>query len=174
MKPRPQASENAGKEEGVALKKEIGLLSACAIIVGNIIGSGIFVAPRGVLAHAGAVGPSLMVWALSGAVTAAGALCYAELGVALPRPGGDYAYVSHAFGPLLGFLRLWISVLVIYPTNQAVIALTFASYVLQPLFPSCRPPDSAQRLLAAACLLLLTWVNCGSARWATRVQDAFT
>ncbi|XP_058709126.1 large neutral amino acids transporter small subunit 2-like [Poecile atricapillus] len=170
----PKNEEKPEEDEGVALKKEIGLLSACGIIVGNIIGSGIFVAPRGVLAHAGAVGPSLIVWALSGAVTAAGALCYAELGVALPLPGGDYAYVSHAFGPLTGFLRLWISLLVIYPTNQAVIALTFANYVLQPLFPSCPTPESAQRILAAACLLLLTWVNCGSARWATRVQDAFT
>uniref|UniRef100_A0A8C3XEH4 Solute carrier family 7 member 8 n=1 Tax=Cyanoderma ruficeps TaxID=181631 RepID=A0A8C3XEH4_9PASS len=141
---------------------------------GNIIGSGIFVAPRGVLEHSGAVGPALLIWAVSGAVTAVGALCYAELGVALPRPGGDYAYVGHAFGPLAGFLRLWISVLVIYPTNQAVIALTFANYVLQPLFPTCGTPEPALRVLAAACLLLLTWVNCGSVRWATRVQDVFT
>nr|XP_041568849.1 large neutral amino acids transporter small subunit 2-like [Taeniopygia guttata] len=171
----PKKEEKEDEEEGgVALKKEIGLLSACGIIVGNIIGSGIFVAPRGVLAHAGAVGPALLIWGLSGAVTALGALCYAELGVALPRPGGDYAYVGHAFGPLVGFLRLWISVLVIYPTNQAVIALTFANYVLQPLFPTCGTPEPALRVLAAACLLVLTWVNCGSVRWATRVQDVFT
>ncbi|XP_029821346.1 large neutral amino acids transporter small subunit 2-like, partial [Manacus vitellinus] len=147
----------------------------------NIIGSGIFVAPKGVLAHSGAVGPALLVWGLTGAVTAVGALCYAELGVCIPRAGGDYAYVSHVFGGLVGFLRLWISVLVIYPTNQAVIALTFANYVLQPLFPSCRTPEPAQRILAAACLLLLTWlnmlltwVNARSVRWATRVQDVFT
>lgn len=50
------------------------------------------------------------------------------------------------------FLRLWIAVLVIYPTNQAVIALTFSNYVLQPLFPTCFPPESGLRLLAAICL----------------------
>ncbi|XP_064359438.1 large neutral amino acids transporter small subunit 2 [Dromaius novaehollandiae] len=159
---------------GVALKKEIGLLSACGIIVGNIIGSGIFVSPKGVLENGGAVGLALLVWALTGLVTAVGALCYAELGVTIPKSGGDYAYVKDIFGGLAGFLRLWIAVLVIYPTNQAVIALTFASYVLHPLFGGCPPPEPGLRLLAAACLLLLTWVNCASVRWATRVQDVFT
>lgn len=52
----------------------------------------------------------------------------------------------------LRFLRLWIAVLVIYPTNQAVIALTFSNYVLQPLFPTCFPPENGLRLLAAVCL----------------------
>ncbi|XP_070810876.1 large neutral amino acids transporter small subunit 2 [Pituophis catenifer annectens] len=160
--------------EGVALKKEIGLLSACGIIVGNIIGSGIFVSPKGVLENAGSVGLALIVWIVTGLITAVGALCYAELGVTIPKSGGDYSYVKDIFGGLAGFLRLWIAVLVIYPTNQAVIALTFANYVLQPIFPTCLPPETGLRLLAGVCLLLLTWVNCASVRWATRVQDIFT
>eukprot|EP00064_Thunnus_orientalis_P011580 superscaffoldBa00001684_g11611 len=61
-----------------------------------------------------------------------------------------------------------------YPTTLAVIALTFSSYVLQPVFPNCVPPYMATRLLSATCLLLLTWVNCSSVRMATRIQDAFT
>lgn len=61
------------------------------------------------------------------------------------------ALPSPALFPLR-FLRLWIAVLVIYPTNQAVIALTFSNYVLQPLFPTCFPPESGLRLLAAICL----------------------
>ncbi|XP_048826994.1 large neutral amino acids transporter small subunit 2-like isoform X2 [Brienomyrus brachyistius] len=170
-------SSNSGKDTGgggVALKKEIGLVSACGIIVGNIIGSGIFVSPKGVLENASSVGLALIVWIVTGIITAIGALCYAELGVTIPKSGGDYSYVKDIFGGLAGFLRLWIAVLVIYPTNQAVIALTFSNYVLQPLFPTCFPPESGLRLLAAICLLLLTWVNCASVRWATRVQDIFT
>lgn len=59
---------------------------------------------------------------------------------------------DHPLVFLLRFLRLWIAVLVIYPTNQAVIALTFSNYVLQPLFPTCFPPESGLRLLAGVCL----------------------
>ncbi|MEJ1280288.1 solute carrier family 7 (cationic amino acid transporter y+ system) member 10 [Cricetulus griseus] len=169
----PEAEAGSGGG-GVALKKEIGLVSACGIIVGNIIGSGIFVSPKGVLENAGSVGLAIIVWIVTGVITAVGALCYAELGVTIPKSGGDYSYVKDIFGGLAGFLRLWIAVLVIYPTNQAVIALTFSNYVLQPLFPTCFPPESGLRLLAAICLLLLTWVNCSSVRWATRVQDIFT
>ncbi|XP_061428143.1 large neutral amino acids transporter small subunit 2-like isoform X1 [Lethenteron reissneri] len=163
-----------GEGRGVTLKQEIGLVSACGIIVGNIIGSGIFVSPKGVMENAGSVGLALVVWIVTGVITAIGALCYAELGVTIPKSGGDYSYVTDIFGSLAGFLRLWIAVLVIYPTNQAVIALTFSRYALQPAFPSCLSPDLALRLLAALCLLLLTWINCWSVRWATRVQDVFT
>ncbi|KAL7876439.1 hypothetical protein AOLI_G00114020 [Acnodon oligacanthus] len=171
----PGSPTDPSKESSaVALKKEIGLVSACGIIVGNIIGSGIFVSPKGVLENASSVGLALIIWITTGIITAIGALCYAELGVTIPKSGGDYSYVKDIFGSLAGFLRLWIALLVIYPTNQAVIALTFSNYVLQPLYPSCFAPESGLRLLAAVCLLLLTWVNCFSVRWATRVQDIFT
>lgn len=168
------ATDERDAGQAVGLKKQIGLVSACGIIVGNIIGSGIFVSPKGVLENSSSVGLSLIVWAVTGIITAIGALCYAELGVTIPKSGGDYSYVKDIFGEVAGFLRLWIAVLVIYPTNQAVIALTFSNYILQPLFPSCFPPESSLRLLAAVCLLLLTWVNCFSVNWATRVQDVFT
>uniref|UniRef100_A0A8C5FJM3 Solute carrier family 7 member 8a n=1 Tax=Gadus morhua TaxID=8049 RepID=A0A8C5FJM3_GADMO len=148
--------------------------SVCSTLLSNIIGSGIFVSPKGVMENASSVGLALIVWIVTGVITAIGALCYAELGVTIPKSGGDYAYVKDIFGGLAGFLRLWIAVLVIYPTNQAVIALTFSNYVLQPLFPTCFPPENGLRLLAGVCLLLLTWVNCYSVRWATRVQDMFT
>uniref|UniRef100_A0A672FSM5 Asc-type amino acid transporter 1-like n=1 Tax=Salarias fasciatus TaxID=181472 RepID=A0A672FSM5_SALFA len=170
-------AQKDGKERGpdrVTLKKEIGLLSACTIIIGNIIGSGIFISPKGVLEHSGSVGLALVVWLLGGCIAALGSLCYAELGVTIPKSGGDYSYVTEIFGGLMGFLLLWSAVLIMYPTTLAVIALTFSSYVLQPVFPNCVPPYMATRMLSATCLLLLTWVNCSSVRMATRIQDVFT
>ncbi|XP_049573070.1 asc-type amino acid transporter 1 [Syngnathus scovelli] len=166
--------KDANKDDRVTLKKEIGLLSACAIIIGNIIGSGIFVSPKGVLEHAGSVGLSLIVWVGGGGICVLGSMCYAELGVTIPKSGGDYSYVTEIFGGLVGFLLLWSAVLIMYPTTLAVIALTFANYMLQPAFPNCLPPYAATRLLATICVLFLTWVNCSSVRWATRIQDVFT
>ncbi|XP_021095232.1 asc-type amino acid transporter 1 isoform X7 [Heterocephalus glaber] len=78
------------------------------------------------------------------------------------------------------FLLLWSAVLIMYPTSLAVISMTFSNYVLQPVFPNCIPPATASRALSMACLsglpslVLLTWVNSSSVRWATRIQDIFT
>lgn len=173
-KEKRKKDTDASKGERVTLKKEIGLMSACAIIIGNIIGSGIFISPKGVLEHAGSVGLSLIVWVLGGGICTLGSMCYAELGVTIPKSGGDYSYVTEIFGGLVGFLLLWSAVLIMYPTTLAVIALTFSNYVLQPAFQNCLPPFIATRLLATICILFLTWVNCSSVRWATRIQDIFT
>jgi len=135
--------------EIVKLKQTLGLHNAVALIVGCIIGGGIFVSPKGVLQEIGSVGGSLVIWAVCGVLSLMGALCYSELGTSVLSSGGDYAYIRESLGGLPGFLYLWVAIVVIMPTGNAIGALTFAYYILQPIFPTCEPPESAVRLIAA-------------------------
>ncbi|KAM3964622.1 L-type amino acid transporter minidiscs [Aphomia sociella] len=160
--------------EGVQLKKELSLMNGVAIIVGVIVGSGIFVSPTLVLKHSGSKGMALIVWVLSGFLSMVGALCYAELGTMIPKSGGDYAYIGEAFGALPSFLYLWVALFILVPTGNAITALTFAQNILKPLWPACVPPADAVSLIAALITCFLTVINCYNVKWVTRVQDSFT
>ncbi len=142
----------AGGDEAVELKPKMTLLNGCTVIVGSIIGSGIFVSPSGVLKETGSVNMALMVWIISGVFSMVGAYCYAELGCMIKKTGADYAYIMVTFGPFLAFIRLWVECMIVRPCSQAIVALTFSIYATKPFFPECDPPDESVRMLAAVCI----------------------
>lgn len=138
--------------DSVGLKQRLGLVNGVTVIVGSIIGSGIFVSPTGVLEEAGSVGMSIVIWFLCGVFSSIGAYCFAELGTMIVSSGADYTYIMMAFGPLVAFLRLWVETVVIRPCTTAIVSLTFSYYVIEPLFPDCDQPQRALALLASTCI----------------------
>ena len=160
--------------ERVAMSRNLGLWNGVSIIVGVIVGSGIFVSPQGVLKEAGSVGAALCVWCACGLLALLGALCFAELGTSVAASGGEYTYITMAYGELTGFLFLWVLVVVITPCGNAISALTFSNYCLQPFFIDCDPPQESVRLLSLALLLLLVYINCVSVKLSIKLQNSFT
>ncbi|CAH1779417.1 unnamed protein product [Owenia fusiformis] len=158
----------------VYLKRQLGLLSCTSYIVGGIIGTGIFVSPKGILRESGSVGLALVLWAVSGVISFLGALCFAELGLTIRSSGGSYTYVKKAYGDLAGFIFIWLEQFVRQPASQALRALAVGHYLAQPIYPTCVPPYFATRLIGAVVFCLITLINCVRVSWGSMFQVVTT
>src|SRR4051812_42512851 len=141
------------------LARRLGLFDATMIVMGGIIGAGIFINPYVVarLVHTPAL--ILTPWIIGGVIALAGAFVYAELADRKPDVGGQYAYLRDAFHPIVAFLYGWTLLLVTQTGGMAAVAMTFASY-----FRELTGTTLSASLIAVLTLLLLTVVNCFGVR----------
>ncbi len=115
--------------EGTSLRKSLGLVDATALVVGCTIGAGIFRMAAPIAGQLSTVGLVMAIWIIGGLVSFCGALCYAELGAAYPRTGGDYVYLSKAYGPAVGFLFGWTKLFTERIGTIAILGFVFAEYL---------------------------------------------
>lgn len=155
--------------------KTLTYINGLSLIVGLIIGSGIFSSPSQVNANAGSPGASLIVWAVAGLLAWTGAASYAELGGAIPLNGGSQVYLSKIFGELFGFLFTWCAVFVLKPGSAAIIAIIFGEYVVRAVVgadvENVNPWINKGVALAGLCVV--TFLNCISTKLGTRMGDIF-
>jgi amino acid transporter len=159
----------ARPEAGGAPRPALRIADAVALILGIVIGAGIFRAPPAVAASVSGGAALLAAWLAGGIVSLAGAMCYAELAATYPHSGGDYHFLGRAFGPRIAFLFGWARLTVIPTGSLALLAFVFEDYAAE-LLPS-RPPAG---VLAAAMVVGVTLLNVAGLRIARPVQNALT
>src|SRR5947208_11073913 len=179
-----QKSDSQGK-----LIRGLGLLDATMIVIGSMIGSGIFIVSAKSSALVGSPGWLLAAWALAGVLTITGALCCAELAAMMPRAGGQYVFLRGAYSPAIGFLFGWSLFLVIQTGTIAAVAVAFArftgvlapwvsgdNYIVAPrrVFGGYAVSLSTEQLVAVLLILLLTLTNTRGLRLGKLIQNTFT
>lgn len=162
---------------GASLEKHKSLtyLNGLSLVVGLIIGSGIFSSPAQVNINAGSYGASLVVWTVAGILAWTGAASYAELGGAIPLNGGAQIYLSKIFGEWAGFLFTWCAVFVLKPGSAAIIAIIGGEYVVRAAVGPDAENVSAwiNKGMALAGVTLVVLFNCISTKLGTRLSDIF-
>jgi len=152
----------------------IGLRAAVALIVGVVIGAGIFKAPSIVDSLSPGAGAMFGMWLLGGVVSLIGALCYAELATAYPHAGGDYHFLQRAYGRSVAFLFGWARFSVITTGSIALLGFVFGDYLQQVLPFPLGPPGAGPTLYAAAIIVVLTLVNVRGIRAGAATQTWLT
>src|SRR5919112_5262978 len=159
----------------VTLVRGLGLVAAVSIIIGNVIGTGVFLKARVMTCNVGTPGKVLMVWVVAGLLSLAGALTYAELAAMMPRAGGEYVFMREAYGRAAGFLSGWMQILIAKTGSQASVALIFAAS-LNDLTGKSVAGVSAYgvQLTAILVILAITLLNCAAVRVSGWVATALT
>lgn len=150
------------------LKRELSLFSATVVVIASMVGTGIFTSPGFIIAQVGNPAAFGLCWLAGGLFALCGALCYGELGVRFPRAGGEYVYLHNAFGPCLGFLSGWLSLIVGFSAPIAASAMAFAAY----LIPGSEP--EAAKATACGVIVGITLLHTHSLKLGTRVQNGLT
>src|SRR5262245_49628350 len=150
-------------------KRELGPFDATMVVIGGIIGSGIFINPYLVARQLDSPALVLGAWAMGGAVAIAGALAYAELAKLLPRAGGQYVYLRDAWHPVVGFLYGWALLLMIETGAIAAVAIAFSQYTLRLV----GAPQISPQPLAVASIVVLSIVNYFGVKPGARVTNFF-
>jgi len=173
-------SLNSGNK---SFRQSLGLFSAITIVVGSMIGSGIFIVSADIARTVGSPFYLLLTWAITGVITIIAALSYGELAAMMPKAGGQYVYLKEAYNPLIGFLYGWTLFLVIQTGTIAAVAVAFAKFtgVLLPflnekniLFTIPGFKISAAQLLAITSLIVLTFINYRGIKNGKILQVTFT
>lgn len=157
--------------EETELRRDLGPVSATTVIVGSIIGSGIFAGPAIVAGYVGTSGWNLLVWVICAFMAFCGAVTFAELGGIMPRSGGLFVFLREAYGRLWGFLFGWTSLLVIRPADLAAISIVFATYLGYYVTQFSPYPDWAMRGVAIIVLVILAFINYLGVRFGGLVQN---
>jgi basic amino acid/polyamine antiporter, APA family len=153
------------------LKRQIGLWSAIAIVIGTTIGSGIFRSPAGIADRLPGPAPLAMIWVAGGLFALCGALSFSELASAFPRTGGVFVFIKEGWGKLPAFLFGWAELTVIRAAAVGAIAMTFAEYLLRVIGVD---PGEYARYVAAAAIIAMGTVNILGVRWGTLVLNITT
>jgi len=164
----PPAAASASQITEGRLARRVGLFDAVMVVMGGIIGSGIFINPYVVAQRVHTPFLIVAAWAAGGAIALLGAFIYAELAAQRPHVGGQYAYLREAYHPALGFLYGWVLLLVIQTGGMAAVTVTFARYFLD-----LTGLAVSQGTVALSALLILTIINCMGVRLGSRVQSLF-